>query len=180
MQRFLWLTSVAVPSLMDLSEKVRMQSPVIITSSLMKSPTTRRGQTEIRSPDWGWTQRGALFNLTTWQTPRKKKRRTYFSVYNWKRKYACAKCKTLILCYFKFTRLKYLYIPLRSFPRDLITSRFSVFFYFFYQCAAFYSAHTSLVMTVRIQSKWSFLFFFPVMPAWNSCFPIFKPSFINA
>lgn len=33
-------TSVAVPSLIDLSEKVRIQSPVIITSSLMKSPTT--------------------------------------------------------------------------------------------------------------------------------------------
>lgn len=78
-------------------QKVRIQSTVIITSSLMKSPTTgqwwsRETHSEIRScflSDWGWThtQRAALLSLTTWQTEKK------HGVYHLKRRHAC-KCWT--------------------------------------------------------------------------------------
>lgn len=121
-QAFPYAASVAVPSFIDLSKKVRIQSPVIITSSLMKSATTgqwwsEERQSEIRScflSDWGrsCTQSAALFILTGWQTPREKH---IFSVYNLKRKHANVGHQSqsclpqLILCCFKFTHMKYLY-----------------------------------------------------------------------
>lgn len=116
------LTSIAAPSLIDLSKKVRIQSPVIITSSLMKSPTTGKWwseerQSEIRScflSDWDrpGSQCVALFSLNTWHPG---------GIINIKkkRKIAC-KCWTLKSFLSSATRASLnshtwnIYIPLRS------------------------------------------------------------------
>lgn len=129
-QAFPYAASVAAPSLIDLSEKVSIQSPVIITSSLMKSPTTgqwwsEERPSEIRScflSDWGRsrTQSVALFSLTGWQTPRGKR----ISVSTiWKENMQMLDTRVipclpqLILCCFKFTHMKYLYSTVKIFQR---------------------------------------------------------------
>ena len=103
----------AAPSLIDPREKVRIQSPVIITSSLMKSPTTGQWWSEERQSDIrlrlsSYTER-CLVQPTTWQTTREK---SFLSVYTWEeitdRTPKSSLCSTTN-SYFKFTHMKYLY-----------------------------------------------------------------------
>lgn len=61
----------------DLSRKVRKQSPVMITSSLMKSPSGCE-ERWIRITGGGWSQREAAVGLASWQ--RRKKNDSLFMV----------------------------------------------------------------------------------------------------
>lgn len=128
---------------------------MIITSSLMKLATEKQGEPQIRSPDWGWTQRGALFNLATWQTTRKKKKETSFSVYVWKRKYACANVRhpshsfpPILKIHITFTWNIYIFPCLpRDSPAANCLLRLSVFFLFLLVCPILFCTPSS-VLTV--------------------------------
>lgn len=193
MQRFLWLQTTSIPSWPQRGPRERGCALAYGSQRKGENAVTRdyyqltHEIAEQRGCDPGWARHGALFNLATWQTPRrgrrkkKKKKINILFFLGGNVQLLDTESWILILCYCKVTGVKYLYILERSLPKDFppalcLRHPDSICFL----CIGAPPLRPRKDCENLIQLKKTYIYFSVSCLRKIKCFPTSEPSFINA